>query len=227
MPSKTPRNRKSASAFLPKVKTLPALQKAAGDCQGCDLYRRATQTVFGEGSPRAALLFVGEQPGDMEDRAGHPFVGPAGNLLHKALNEAKIPRQEVYVTNAVKHFKWEPLGKKRKHKRPSPSEVAACQPWLVAEISAVSPVIVVCLGVIAAESVLGRAVRLIDEGGKFHQSEFGPLAFVTIHPSLVLRQPEKKDREAQYARLLHDFKEIRKKLLTLRIEGARKPATTD
>lgn len=222
---KISRDRRSAVAFLPKTKTLPALEKAAAGCQGCDLYKRATQTVFGDGSPRAALLFVGEQPGDMEDRAGHPFVGPAGTLLNKALEEAKIPRQEVYITNAVKHFKWEPDGKKRKHKRPSPSEVAACQPWLVAEISAVNPMIVVCLGVTAAESILGRTVRLNVEGGKFHESKFGPLTFVTMHPSSVLRHPEKQDREAEFGRLVHDFKQIRKKLLTLRIEAVRKPAT--
>jgi len=221
MPSIRPRERNSAAAFLPKTKTLPALKKAAADCRGCDLYKRATQTVFGEGSPNAALLFVGEQPGDMEDRMGHPFVGPAGNILNKALEDAKIPRQEVYVTNAVKHFKWEPQGKKRKHQRPSAEEIAACRPWLVAEIAAINPVIVVCLGVTAAESMLGRTVRLNVEGGKFHESEVGPLMFVTMHPSSVLRHPEKPQRDAQYARLVEDFKQVRKKLLTLRIEAAR------
>jgi len=213
---------KSAARFLPETRTLPALRRAAADCQGCNLYQRATQTVFGEGSPHAAILLLGEQPGDMEDRAGHPFVGPAGHLLNKALEEARISREEVYITNAVKHFKWEPQGKKRKHKRPSAEEVSACQPWLIAEIAAVKPDIVVCLGVTAAQSMLGRTIRLNVDGGKFHEGGWGPITFVTMHPSSVLRHPDKQDREAEYARLVEDFRQVRKKLLTLRIEAARK-----
>jgi DNA polymerase len=206
---------RSAAEFLPDATSVSALRRAAVDCRGCDLYLRATQTVFGEGATRAALMLVGEQPGDLEDRAGHPFVGPAGNLLNRALAEAHIARDEIYVTNAVKHFKWDAQGKRRKHKRPSSAEVAACRPWLTAEIQAVHPRIVVCLGVIAAQSILERTVRLTAEGGKFHDSQLGILIFLTMHPASVLRQPDEKERDAQFLRLVHDFKLVRQKLLSL------------
>src|ERR687888_553825 len=138
--------KRSAAEFLPDKPTLRTLQQAAESCTGCDLYKNATQTVFGEGPRTATIIFVGEQPGDQEDKAGHPFVGPAGGLLDKALKEAGITRQETYVTNAVKHFKWEPQGKRRKHKRPLASEIAACRPWLAAEVEVTQPKIIVCLG---------------------------------------------------------------------------------
>ena len=148
---------KSADDFLPEQLALPKLREAAEDCQGCDLYKNATQTVFGEGPPKASVVLVGEQPGDQEDKQGHPFVGPAGRLLDRALEEAQIERDEVYVTNAVKHFKWIWRGKRRLHQKPSVREVIACKPWLNAELAAVNPKIVVCLGSTAAQSVLGPA----------------------------------------------------------------------
>lgn len=206
----------SAAVFLPKTRTILALAEAAAHCHGCELYKRATQTVFGEGSPHASLVLVGEQPGDVEDRAGHPFAGPAGGLLNKALEEARLSRRAIYVTNAVKHFKWEPQGKKRKHKRPSSREVAACRPWLEAEIEAIKPAMVVCLGVTAAQAMLGRTVRLNVDGGKLHTNERGLPIFVTMHPSSVLRYPDKEERAAQYDRLVEHFKQVRRNLLRLR-----------
>src|SRR4051812_30297286 len=146
----------SAAEFLPDEKTLPTLTEAAEDCRGCDLYKNATQTVFGQGPAKASVVFVGEQPGDQEDRQGHPFVGPAGRLLDRALEEAQIERDEVYVTNAVKHFKWIWRGKRRLHQKPSVRQVIACKPWLEAEIAVLGPRLVVCLGSTAAQSVLGR-----------------------------------------------------------------------
>ena len=151
---------RSATPFIPARLTVPALQEAASSCTGCDLYKQATQTVFGEGAGHAEIILVGEQPGDQEDRAGHPFVGPAGKILDKALAEAGIARHDVYVTNAVKHFKWEPQGKRRKHKKPSAAEIAACRPWLEAEVKVLGPHVIVCLGVTAAQSVFGKLVRL-------------------------------------------------------------------
>ena len=219
MITKHHRDKRSAADFLPKTRTLTALKQAAAYCRGCELYKRATQTVFGEGTARAIVVLVGEQPGDVEDCTGHPFVGPAGGLLDKALEEARLSRSDVYVTNAVKHFKWEPQGKKRKHKRPSSEEVTACRPWLEAEIEAIKPAMIVCLGVTAAQAMLGRPVRLNVDGGKFHASERGLPIFVTMHPSSVLRHPDKEERAAQYARLVEHFKQIRQKLLRLKKAG--------
>jgi uracil-DNA glycosylase len=172
------------------------------------LYKQATQTVFGEGAAHASILLVGEQPGDQEDRAGHPFVGPAGKLLDKALGEAGIDRRDLYVTNAVKHFKWEPQGKRRKHKKPSAAEIAACRPWLEAELQVLHPRAVVCLGATAAQSVFARAVRLGDMRGRAWATPLAAAVFVTVHPSAILRHPESAQREQEYRRFVQDLRHI-------------------
>ncbi|HWG97274.1 MAG TPA: UdgX family uracil-DNA binding protein [Nitrospira sp.] len=200
---------RSAAQFIPAKLTIPNLQQAAASCTGCDLYRRATQIVFGEGSTHAKVMFIGEQPGDQEDRAGHPFVGPAGKILDKALVEVGITRESVYVTNAVKHFKWEPQGKRRKHKKPSASEVAACRPWLEAEVQVVKPRIVACLGVTAAQSVFGKAVRLNDLRGRPWSTPLASNVFVTVHPSAILRHPDAAQREEDYHRFVKDLRQIK------------------
>jgi DNA polymerase len=205
-----PLSTRSAAPFIPGKLTLLTLQEAAVSCTGCDLYKQATQTVFGEGSAHAEIIFVGEQPGDQEDRAGHPFVGPAGRILDNALAEAGIARREVYVTNAVKHFKWEPQGKRRKHKKPSAAEMAACRPWLEAEVRVLEPRVIVCLGVTAAQSVFGKAVRLSELRGKSWSTALGPNVFVTVHPSAILRHPEATQREEEYRRFVSDLRQIRK-----------------
>jgi uracil-DNA glycosylase len=181
-------------------------------CTGCDLYQYATQTVFGEGPQTAGIIFVGEQPGDQEDLQGHPFVGPAGRMLDKALEEAGITRRQTYVTNAVKHFKWEPQGKRRKHKRPSAAEMAACRPWLAAEVDLIRPKILVCLGVTAAQSVFRRTVRLGEERGKFYKTELTPEVFITIHPSSLLRHPTREQQEEEYRRFVSDLRLVHRKL---------------
>lgn len=165
-----------------------------------------TQTVFGEGPPRAKLMFVGEQPGDREDRAGHPFVGPAGMLLDRALVEAGIDRGEVYVTNAVKHFKWEPRGKRRIHKKPRASEIEACRPWLESEIAVIKPELVVCLGATAAQALLGKGFSVLRQRGKILRSVLAPRVMATVHPSSLLRAPDDKERHAQMARFVRDLK---------------------
>ena len=203
---------RSAADFLPPTLTLPALKEAASDCKGCDLYKRATQTVFGEGPKKTSVVFVGEQPGDQEDKMGRPFVGPAGGILRKALEEAGIPVTSVYVTNAVKHFKWEAQGNRRKHKKPLASEIAACRPWLIAELKLTQPKIVVSLGLTAAQSLLGRPIRLSDERGKFLMSGLGREVFITIHPSAVLRHPERQQQKLEYARLVNDLALVQAKL---------------
>jgi uracil-DNA glycosylase len=202
------RSPRSAAIFIPTKLTVPALQKAASSCTGCDLYKQAIQTVFGAGSSHAEIILVGEQPGDQEDRAGHPFVGPAGKILDKALAEAGITRQDVYVTNAVKHFKWEPQGKRRKHKKPSAAEIAACRPWLEAEVKVLTPRIIVCLGVTAAQSVFGKMVRLNELRGKPWNTVMAPNVFVTVHPSAILRHPETAQRDEEYRRFVEDLRRI-------------------
>ena len=213
MGNKPARKGRSAADFLPEKLTLPALKEAAADCRGCDLYKNATQTVFGEGPRKTAVILVGEVPGDQEDRQGRPFVGPAGRILANALAEVGLARETVYVTNAVKHFKWEPQGKRRKHKKPLASEIAACRPWLNAELTVTQPKIVVCLGLTAAQSVLGRPIRLGDERGKFLSGATGPETFVTIHPSSILRHPEREQQKQEYARFVRDLKLVQQKLL--------------
>jgi len=201
---------RSAAPFIPAKLTVPALQEAASSCTGCELYKQATQTVFGEGAGHAEIILVGEQPGDQEDRAGHPFIGPAGKILDKALAEAGIARHDVYVTNAVKHFKWEPQGKRRKHKKPSAAEIAACRPWLEAEVKVLGPRVIVCLGVTAAQSVFGKLVRLHEMRGKSWSTAMGPNVFVTVHPSAILRHPEAAQRDEEYRRFVQDLRRIGK-----------------
>jgi uracil-DNA glycosylase family protein len=203
------RTARSAATFIPAKLTISNLQQAASACTGCDLYQRATQTVFGEGSAHATIMFIGELPGDQEDRAGHPFVGPAGKILDKALAEVGITRESVYVTNAVKHFKWEPQGKRRKHKKPSASEIAACRPWLEAEVQAVKPKVIACLGVTAAQSAFRKAVRLNELRGRPWNTPVASNVFVTIHPSAILRHPEAAQREEEYHRFVEDLRQIR------------------
>jgi uracil-DNA glycosylase len=185
------------------------LRESAEACTGCDLYKRATQTVFGEGGGHAPMMFVGEQPGDQEDLAGHPFVGPAGKILDKALVEAGITRGDLYVTNAVKHFKWEPQGTRRKHKKPSASEIAACRPWLEAEVQVVKPRVIICLGATAAQSVFGKTVRLNELRGRAWSTSLAATVVVTVHPSALLRHPDKEERAREYRRFVEDLKIIR------------------
>jgi uracil-DNA glycosylase len=211
---------KSAIDFLPRKRTLEDLRQAAQSCKGCDLYKNATQTVFGEGQKRANIMFVGEQPGDQEDRQGLPFVGPAGRLLDKALVEARIPREHVYVTNAVKHFKWIWRGKRRLHQKPAIRQVTACRPWLEAELESVRPKIVVCMGATAAQSVLGKPVPITKERGKFIESESGPVTFITIHPSAIYRRREKDEQEKEYRRFVSEIRQVQRKLNSIKT-GAR------
>src|SRR5438270_866737 len=174
----------SAEEFFPERKSIKAFREAAADCQACDLWERGTQTVFGEGARRAEIVFVGEQPGNEEDLTGHPFVGPAGRLLDDALIEAGIDRIHTYVTNVVKHFKWEPRGKRRIHKKPNAHEIAACRPWLEAEISLVKPTVIVCLGATAAQALLGPQFKVTRQRGQFIQSTLAPYIMATVHRSL-------------------------------------------
>jgi len=197
-----------ATGYLPKQHSLPAIREAVQNCHGCDLYRNATQAVPGEGARSSAIVFVGEQPGDEEDRRGRPFVGPAGRLLDRALEEAGIDRSEVYVTNAVKHFKFEERGKRRIHKKPTASETKACRPWLEAELAIVRPRILVCLGATAAQSVFGPAYRVTKERGQFVHHEWAEQATSTVHPSAILRAPDDQ-RQIEYQRFVEDLKKIR------------------
>jgi len=187
------------------------LRATAAGCEQCDLYERATQTVFGEGPADARLVMIGEQPGDHEDKEGHPFVGPAGHVLDRALEAAEIDRSEVYLTNAVKHFKWRPKGKVRLHQRPNAAEIAACRNWWESELAAVRPEVLCCLGAIAAQAVLGRSFRVTKSRGEFFTLESGIEAIATIHPSAVLRAD---DREAALAGLVHDLEIVRDRLAT-------------
>jgi DNA polymerase len=194
------------------VASIAELRVLAAACRACDLWKCGTQTVFGEGPESAAVMLVGEQPGDREDIEGHPFVGPAGRLLDRALEEAPIDRSLVYVTNAVKHFKWRPRGKRRLHQRPDREEIQACRPWLVAEAAAIQPQYLVCLGATAVSAVLGSSVRVMRDHGQFFESDLGPLVTVTIHPSAVLRAPDEEGRRAQYELLLHDLRRVAERL---------------
>jgi DNA polymerase len=202
----------SAAEFFPTRKSLKAFRDAAADCKACDLWKRGTQTVFGEGSRRAEILFVGEQPGNEEDLTGHPFVGPAGRLFNDALAEAGINRSQTYVTNVVKHFKWEPRGKRRIHKKPNSSEVAACRPWLEAEIGLVKPKIIVCLGATAAQALLGPKFRVSKQRGQFIESTLAPYILATVHPSSILRAPDDETRHLEKRRFIDDLKKVAKVL---------------
>lgn len=196
---------RSAAQFLPGRLSLGSLRAAAATCTGCDLYRNATQTVFGEGRSDATVALVGEQPGDQEDRSGHPFVGPAGRLLDRALIDAGIPREAVYITNAVKHFKWTPRGKRRLHQRPREGEIDACNPWLAAELRVIEPRVLVCLGATAARAAFGRTVRLRDYRGKLTATPLAPRTFVTTHPSAILRLRD-PERAREYRLFVADLK---------------------
>lgn len=196
----------TAAPYVPASRSLRTLRAAAHDCRGCDLYRAATQVVFGRGRASARVVLVGEQPGDQEDRTGEPFVGPAGSLLDKALHEAGLTSDVIYLTNAVKHFKWEPRGKRRIHKKPRASEVAACRPWLEAELAAIRPVLLVCLGATAAHSVFGSSFELMRQRGRILATDLGPPAMATIHPSAVLRAADATSRRAAFASLVADLR---------------------
>jgi uracil-DNA glycosylase len=197
----------SAAPFVPAHPTLASLRGAAAGCQGCDLYRHATQTVFGEGPEGAPLMMVGEQPGNDEDLAGRPFVGPAGRLLDRAITEAGLDRVQIYVTNAVKHFKWKQGGGKRRiHDKPNASEVEACRPWFQAELEAVKPRVLMALGATAARAILGPAFRLTRDRGHLVPSPLAPRVLATVHPSSLLRIPDDDERQAAMARLVDDLR---------------------
>ena len=196
----------SAKPFVPDSADLAVLHAASNTCQGCELHRYATQTVFGAGPADAQIVVVGEQPGDQEDLSGQPFVGPAGKLLNQALIEAGIDRDAVYITNAVKHFKFEERGKRRIHATPRGNEISACRPWLEAEIRSIKPALIVCLGATAAQSVFGRAVRIHAERGIFHPNHLAPEALVTIHPSALLRIPDPALARTERIRFIEDLK---------------------
>jgi uracil-DNA glycosylase len=190
----------------PDSTSLTTLRNAAKTCTACHLFRRATQTVFGEGPKGATLMLLGEQPGDQEDLAGKPFVGPAGKILDRALEEAGIDRTKVYVTNTVKHFKWEPRGKRRIHKKPNSREIAACRPWLEAELRAVEPGLLVCLGATAAQAVFGPTFRVTRERGKVLESPLASKVVATVHPSSLLRAPDEESREREYKLFVADLR---------------------
>jgi uracil-DNA glycosylase family protein len=194
--------------LIPDHPSLKNVREAARGCQACDLYKRGTQTVFGEGPGRAEVMMVGEQPGDAEDLAGHPFVGPAGKLLDRALEEAGIDRGLVYVTNVVKHFKWEPRGKRRIHAKPNGAEIAACRPWLETEIALVKPRVLVLLGATAAQALLGRAFKVSQQRGQFVPSPIAPRVTATVHPSSILRAPDDDSRRAEMERFVADLKRV-------------------
>ncbi|MFL6526906.1 MAG: UdgX family uracil-DNA binding protein, partial [Chthoniobacterales bacterium] len=192
-------------AEVPETNDLAKVEAAAKTCTACHLYKLGTQTVFGEGPKRAKLLFLGEQPGDQEDLSGKPFVGPAGKLLDRALEEAAIDRDDVYVTNTVKHFKWEPRGKRRIHQKPNSREIAACRPWMEAELRIVKPKLLVCLGSTAAQAIFGSAFRVTRERGKVLESPFAAKVLATVHPSSLLRQPDEESRAREYGLFLADL----------------------
>jgi uracil-DNA glycosylase len=195
----------TAADQLPPRLSLTALREAARDCRACPLWRNGTQTVFGEGRKGARLVLVGEQPGDHEDLEGRPFVGPAGRLLDEALDEAGIDRRDAYLTNAVKHFKWTPRGKRRIHQRPNAREIAACRPWLEAELQVVKPSVLVCLGAVAAQALLGRGVRVTRDRGRPIETELAAVAFATVHPSSILRAPDATSRKRERAQFVDDL----------------------
>ena len=214
-----PKGTGSANDFLPAERTLPALTAAVQKCQGCGLYAFATQAVFGEGPRNAELMLVGEQPGDREDIAGEPFVGPAGQLLDRALAAAGIDRKRVYLTNIVKHFKWKhgatpsrPPGKRRLHDKPNSYEVTACKPWLEEEVRNVKPKLVVCLGSTAAQGLLGSSFRVTRQRGEFFESDLAPLITATVHPSSILRAADDASRQTEMAAFIRDLERVAMKL---------------
>jgi DNA polymerase len=202
----------TAAPLVPETSSLPKLRQAAAGCKACDLWKTGTQTVFGEGTREAEILFVGEQPGDQEDQQGKPFVGPAGRVFDDGLAEAGIDRALAYVTNVVKHFKWEPRGKRRIHAKPNWAEIAACRPWLDAELGAVKPRVLVCLGATAAQALLGRQFRVTKQRGVPIQSGLAPHVLATVHPSSILRQESEEARKAAMADFVADLKVVAKLL---------------
>lgn len=198
----------SAAPLVPAKPTVNKLRQAAAGCRACDLWRRGTQTVFGEGSSRARVMLVGEQPGDREDLEGRPFVGPAGRILDASLEKAGIDRRDVYVTNVVKHFKWEPRGKRRIHQKPNSVEIGACRPWLDAELAVVKPDVLVCLGATAAQALLGRAFKVSRQRGQFVVSPLAPKVLATVHPSSILRAPDDDTRRRETVRFVEDLKKV-------------------
>jgi len=201
-----------ATSKVPDQLSLPALREAAAGCRACDLYKTGTQTVFGEGAEHAQVMFVGEQPGDREDREGKPFVGPAGRVLDEALEEAGIDRKHVYITNAVKHFKWKPQGKRRLHQKPNAAEINACRPWLDAEIAVVRPHLLVLLGATAAQALLGRDFRVSVQRGQLMERPGLPPMIATVHPSSILRAPDDETREIEMRAFVQDLKRVAKHL---------------
>jgi uracil-DNA glycosylase len=197
----------TAAEFIPAKPTLRSLQSRAAGCTACDLYKRGTQTVFGEGSGKARVFLVGEQPGDKEDLLGRPFVGPAGKLLDRALEIAGIERDETYVTNIVKHFKWEPRGKRRIHKKPNSLEIAACRPWFEAEVQVTKPQVVICLGATAAQAIIGRNFKVTKQRGELlFNLPIAPAVMATVHPSSILRAPDEEARRDEMTRFVDDLK---------------------
>ena len=209
MNARRPHASGSAAEFLPEARTLPALHAAAERCRGCPLWRRGTQTVFGAGPARARVMMVGEQPGNDEDLAGKPFVGPAGRILDQALEEIGLDRRQVYVTNVVKHFKWEAKGKRRIHAKPNQLEISACLPWLEAELDVVRPVALVCLGATAAQALLGAKFRVTRERGQWVSARWAPRVLATIHPSAILRAPDDEARRLEMQRFVTDLRLLR------------------
>jgi DNA polymerase len=198
----------TAAPLIPARLTLPRLRLAASRCTACDLYKTGTQTVFGEGLETARAIFVGEQPGDIEDRVGRPFVGPAGKLLDRALEEAGIDRKLVYVTNVVKHFKWTARGKRRLHEKPNAREIAACRPWLEAELEVIKPQVLVCLGATAAQALLGKSFRVTKMRGEILSSDLAEKVMATVHPSSILRAPDDETRYREMRLFVRDLSRI-------------------
>jgi DNA polymerase len=203
----------TAQELIPARPSLTSLRRAAANCRACPLWRTGTQTVFGAGPARAQVMLVGEQPGDREDRAGEPFVGPAGEVLARALEEAGIERGDVYITNVVKHFKWrQGRGKRRLHQRPNAEEIEACRPWLESELDVVRPEVVVCLGATAAKALLGSDVRVTRDRGTFREADFAPTATVTVHPSSILRIEDDEERQEARRELAADLRTVARRL---------------
>ncbi len=207
-----PRPGEPVRELLPERPSLRSVREVAAGCKACDLYKRGTQTVFGEGPRKAEVMLVGEQPGDAEDLAGHPFVGPAGRLLDAALAEAGIDRRQVYVTNVVKHFKWEPRGKRRIHAKPNAAEIGACRPWLEVEIALVKPRVLVCLGATAAQALLGRSFKVSRQRGTLVPSPLAPIVTATVHPSSILRAPDDETRREEMRRFVQDLRQVAREI---------------
>ena len=206
------RTQQTAASLIPERPTITRLRAAAATCRACDLWKTGTQTVFGEGDPKPRVMFVGEQPGDQEDLQGRPFVGPAGRILDQALQEAGIDRKDTYITNAVKHFKWEPRGKRRIHKKPNSLEITACKPWIDAEIDVLKPDVIVCLGATAAQALLGRQFKVSIQRGTWVKSPLAPFVMATVHPSSLLRAPDEETRRREIKRFIDDLKLVHEAL---------------